>query len=215
LAALLLGACVAAADARGAAPARRPALASGAHTAVKRRAAVAADTSDSARPAPAAVIDSNAPAASGAVRVAPMPDFTLPDLAGRPWRMSELDSMYCIVVYWSPECPECQLEVPKLAALAERHAGDQVRLVGIVDGRVEAQTMRFMREHGLSFTVLVDDGGHVADLLHADGTPMTWLVAGGIICFTNTGYDEALPEPLEAQLARVLPPRPPNPEGSR
>jgi thiol-disulfide isomerase/thioredoxin len=61
-------------------------------------------------------------------------DFTLPDLAGRPVRLSSFRGKTVILNFWATWCGACLVELPDLVELQKRYSG-QVVVLGIsLDG---------------------------------------------------------------------------------
>jgi thiol-disulfide isomerase/thioredoxin len=64
-------------------------------------------------------------------RPAPMPAFTLPDLAGKPHSSSEWRGKVMIINFWATWCPPCLKEIPEFMALQTEWAAKGVVFVGI------------------------------------------------------------------------------------
>ncbi|RME92603.1 MAG: TlpA family protein disulfide reductase [Verrucomicrobia bacterium] len=60
----------------------------------------------------------------------PAPDFTLPDLDGRPVRLRDFRGRVVLLNFWTTWCTACQEEMPALNALHER-LGKEVAILGI------------------------------------------------------------------------------------
>ncbi len=67
-------------------------------------------------------------------RPLPTPDFTLPDLEGRPVRLRDLRGRVVVLNFWTTWCTACLGEIPALVALQTRW-GDRLRILGVsLDG---------------------------------------------------------------------------------
>ena len=82
------------------------------------------------------------------------PDFTLPDLDGRPHRPDEWEGKVLVVNFWATWCAPCRKEIPLLIDLERRRPG--VRVVGIALDRADA-VRAFARELGIGYPILLDD----------------------------------------------------------
>src|SRR5581483_3682901 len=52
------------------------------------------------------------------------PDFTLPDLAGKPVRLAELRGKTAVLInFWATWCPPCREEMPTLERLSRSRGG--------------------------------------------------------------------------------------------
>jgi len=84
------------------------------------------------------------------------PDFTLPDLKGRPRHIGEWDGQVVALNFWATWCPPCLKEIPRLITLQSRYGGRGLQIVGIAlqkPGDVSA----FVREHGMNYPVLAGE----------------------------------------------------------
>ena len=117
-----------------------------------------------------------------------VPDFELPDLAGRPVRLSSmLGDGPLVLNFWTKTCKPCMEELPSLAELARLVAPDGVRVVTVcTDSGPEAVVKELAAALGgrePPFTVLFDpDYAVVTDLFGTTLYPETWLIdQAGII----------------------------------
>ncbi len=117
-----------------------------------------------------------------------VPDFELPDLAGRPVQISSLIGEGPVVLnFWTKSCKPCLQELPSLAELARLVAPDGVRVVTICTDEgpdaVAEELATALGGREPPFTVLFDpDYEIVTDLFGTTLYPETWLIdAQGII----------------------------------
>jgi thiol-disulfide isomerase/thioredoxin/tetratricopeptide (TPR) repeat protein len=54
----------------------------------------------------------------------PLPDFSLPDLSGRTWRLQDLKGKVTFVNAWATWCGPCQTEMPSVQKLYEKMKGN-------------------------------------------------------------------------------------------
>ncbi len=100
---------------------------------------------------------SSAPAEQGRGEVAP--DFTLPDLQGKPVRLSDFRGKTVIIDFWATWCPPCIFQVPELNKLAAAHreTGDVVVIGVSVDVEGPAVVAPWVEEHGVEYTIVFGD----------------------------------------------------------
>lgn len=84
----------------------------------------------------------------------PRPDFTLPDLEGRPRGPGEWDGKVLVVNFWATWCAPCREEIPLLIDLERRRP--EVRVIGIAVDRPGA-VRAFAEELGIGYPILLDD----------------------------------------------------------
>jgi thiol-disulfide isomerase/thioredoxin len=58
-------------------------------------------------------------------------DFRLPDLEGRPFRLSELEADLVLIDFWGTWCQPCLRSIPHLVELQERMKGKRLAVIGV------------------------------------------------------------------------------------
>ena len=128
----------------------------------------------------------------------PRPEFTLPDLDGRPRQPAEWDGKVLVVNFWATWCAPCREEIPLLVDLERRRPG--VRVVGIAVDRPEA-VRAFAAELGIGYPILLDDlqGSTMRRYGNRIGALPFTVITGrdGIVAYVRLGELEA------AELDRV------------
>ena len=61
----------------------------------------------------------------------PLPDFSLPDLAGTLHPISEWHGKILIINFWATWCPPCLKEIPEFIQLQTEYAAQNVQFIGI------------------------------------------------------------------------------------
>jgi peroxiredoxin len=113
------------------------------------------------------------------------PSFKLRDAAGKKIALSDFGGKPVILNIWATECGGCRTELPGFVEL-DRVCKDQgVAVIGIsMDVTYEnlrntaeawAKVTPFAREHGLAYTLLVDDGS-VEKAYNVTAIPATYLI---------------------------------------
>jgi peroxiredoxin len=92
-------------------------------------------------------------------------DFELPDLDGRPKRLTELAGPWTLLVFTTTWCPYCVAEAPFLQADVAARFFDRGLEVIAVDVKEPPAVARQLPERfGWSFPFLVDETGEVSEL---------------------------------------------------
>jgi len=108
------------------------------------------------------------------------PDFTVLDIEGHPFRLSEeVSRKPVLLLFWSVFCDPCRVEMATLQKAHDKYAGRDLTVAAVaVDGDPLRNTIGgFARQEGYAFKVLVDE---------LDATGM-WKVADAYgIAFTPT-----------------------------
>jgi peroxiredoxin len=106
----------------------------------------------------------------------PAPDFALPDLEGRIFRLSEQRGKVVLINFWASWCPPCVEEMPSLLKLHQELEGQGLEVVAVsVDDTLDI-IKEFKQEHGLSFTILHDEGAKVSHQYQTFMYPESYVV---------------------------------------
>lgn len=106
----------------------------------------------------------------------PAPDFTLPGTDGIPVSLSGLRGKVVVLVFWASWCPACREELPALAGLHRRMAGQGVMVLGINGGESAARVKDFMNKTDLDLPVILDASGDVHGLYQVRQYPTTFII---------------------------------------
>jgi peroxiredoxin len=101
-------------------------------------------------------------------------DFTLTDLSGNAWTLSELRGKVVLVNFWATWCPPCRKEIPDLETLYGRFSSQGLVVLGISDEDV-TKVEPFVRQHAILYPVLLDPKSTVTRLFELHGIPNTFL----------------------------------------
>lgn len=119
------------------------------------------------------LIPGRAPVPSGQ----PAPAFSLPDLQGREVSLAGMEGRVVAVNFWTTWCGACRAEIPRLARVLAANSGKCFELLGIVEeSGSPADVEPFVRKLGVSYPVLLDDGGKVGEAYGVSGYPQTFLI---------------------------------------
>lgn len=101
-------------------------------------------------------------------------DFTLKDLHGRKYTLSQLRGKIVMVNFWATWCGPCRLEMPMLDALYT-HFQDQGLIVLSISSEDSLKVASFIGGSNYHPPVLIDMGGQVFHQFHISGIPRTFL----------------------------------------
>ena len=108
----------------------------------------------------------------------PAPDFSLPDLEGRRVRLSDYRGRVVLLHFWATWCPHCVKEMGLLEKSREEDTGKGLPpVVAINLGEPVRRVEKFARKLGLSYPVLLDRRGRVAQAYGVVGLPATIVVS--------------------------------------
>lgn len=115
------------------------------------------------------------------------PDFTVLDVEGHPFRLSEeVSGKPVLLLFWSVFCDPCRAEMAILQKAHDRYVGRGLSVVAVaVDGGPLRSTIRgYARQEGYAFRILVDELNaaetwNVADPFGVAATPTLLLLEKG------------------------------------
>ncbi|HYM13089.1 MAG TPA: TlpA disulfide reductase family protein [Bryobacterales bacterium] len=137
------------------------------------------------------------------------PDFTLPDMAGKPRPLRELSAQAPIVLaFFKISCPVCQYTFPFLERLHKQLGGSSPRIFGISQD-ARAKTGEFNRQFGVSFPVLLDSEDENYPVSNAYGithVPSLFLIEpDGSIGLTSSGWVKSDIEEIARRFGAAAP----------
>ena len=110
-------------------------------------------------------------------------DFTRPDTSGTPWVLADQTraAKATVVAFLSAGCPVSIGNLPVLAELHKKYAGKGVVVVGVFSHPAEdaATVAAHVKEQGIPFPCLTDDGTTLADKLAVDRVPTVVVLDSG------------------------------------
>jgi peroxiredoxin len=109
-----------------------------------------------------------------------------------------------VAVFFKVSCPVCQFTFPFIERIYEKYGGANVTFWGISQDDAR-DTIRFMRDYGIKFPVLIDARGYPAsDQYGLTNVPTVFLIApDGKIEISSVGFAKADLERISAEAARA------------
>jgi len=107
----------------------------------------------------------------------PAPDFSLKDLNGRVYRLSDFRGKIVFLNVWATWCPPCRMEMPSMERLYRRFKDREFVMLAISEDEDGAGAVRpFVEQLGLTFPILLDQGGVVPPRYGVTGYPETFVI---------------------------------------
>ncbi|MEW5963430.1 MAG: redoxin domain-containing protein [Pseudomonadota bacterium] len=103
------------------------------------------------------------------------PDFTLPDLDGKPVRFVDLKGRVVVVNFWATWCPPCRSEIPSMERAWAKLAAQDVIMLAVHVGGGGDKIWEFLSEFNVTFPVLIDKSGKVSKEWQTIGLPTTYI----------------------------------------
>lgn len=110
------------------------------------------------------------------------PALSLKDLSGKTVDLADYRGKPVLLNFWATWCDSCREEMPALEDLNRRRAAEGVVVLGVsLDEDAASVVPPFVREHGLTFPILIADRGVVSGYA-VRGLPTAYLIdADGLI----------------------------------
>ncbi len=106
----------------------------------------------------------------------PAADFTLQDMDGKTWRLSELRGRPVIVNFWATWCPPCREEMPSMQRAWEQLRTEGVMMLAVNVGESADTVFQFTANYPVDFPLLLDLDSAVLGQWPVRGLPATFVV---------------------------------------
>ena len=132
-------------------------------------------------------------------------DFTLADLDGRSFTLSECAAKVVLLDFFGTQCPPCLTEIPVLRSLYHEYSRDALEIISI-SPEGEGTLRDFAQQHNMEWIVASDPTGAVSDAYGIAYIPRTFLVdAQNYIRYDHTGWSGADDESdLRSQISSLV-----------
>jgi cytochrome c biogenesis protein CcmG, thiol:disulfide interchange protein DsbE len=83
-------------------------------------------------------------------------NFTLNDINGDKWTLSDHRGKVVVVNYWATWCPPCRVETPGLVSFAEEYQPRGVEMVGVTVDEDISAVPPFAEQYKINYRILVE-----------------------------------------------------------
>lgn len=147
------------------------------------------------------------PKADGQLEGQPAADISLPDLDGKPRKLSEWRGRWLLVNFWATWCSPCMAEIPLLIATQKAEEARGLSVLGIAMDDPEA-VRGAVKDLGFNYPTLAGDEAVLGAMEQLGNTlgaiPYTVLIdPAGVICYLEMGGIDAAK--LQMLVDRFLP----------
>jgi len=106
----------------------------------------------------------------------PAPDFSLVDLEGKTWVLSELKGQVVFINFWASWCPPCMKELPSMQKLYETLPGDKFKMLALLNNDKPAVANFVANQNGFTMPILDDSKRLIGAKYAIKGLPETFIV---------------------------------------
>jgi len=133
------------------------------------------------------------------------PEIGIKDLAGRGVNIASLKGKVVLVDFWASWCAPCREELPVLESLYKKYRGKGFEVVGVNQDESQDNVKKFLTGMQLSFRVVHDRGGAVANRYEPAKMPSSFLIdRKGIVRHVHSGFRAADKGALEKRISALL-----------
>lgn len=107
------------------------------------------------------------------------PDFTLKTLDGRMVKLSDFRGKKVILNFWATWCPPCKAEVPEFEKFYQEQQNDSIEILAVditAQEKSKEGVTDFIKSYGITYPVVLDEAGVVADTYRISAIPTTFIV---------------------------------------
>lgn len=109
------------------------------------------------------------------------PDFELTTLSGDIVKLSDYKGKKVLLNFWASWCKPCEEEMPHIQKFYEEKAKESnIEVITVNMTKYERTDLRdvknFVKDHGLTFPVLLDKEGEIMDLYEIKFFPTTYIL---------------------------------------
>jgi peroxiredoxin len=106
------------------------------------------------------------------------PDFALPDLNDKPYRLSDFRGKVVFLNFWATWCKPCREEMPSMEILNKNFEKDGLVILAVSIDRVTTtkDIPPFVKGMNLTFPVLIDSWGKTDKPYKRMGVPETFII---------------------------------------
>ncbi|HKO59142.1 MAG TPA: TlpA disulfide reductase family protein [Thermoanaerobaculia bacterium] len=159
-----------------------------------------------AAPKTAAPPEPQTPATSEVNIGATLPAYSAKTLDGQPFDLASTRGKVVFLNLWATWCGPCVFEIPELEKMHKQYSARGFQVVGVsLDEGDPAQVADFVKEHAMTYPIVLDPEGKMANVLQTSIIPTSVLLdKNGKVVWKKyealTGPDAELTKAVEAAL---------------
>jgi len=121
------------------------------------------------------------------------PDFSLKDLQGNIFKLSNQRGKPVLIFFGTTWCPSCRNELPFYKEIYETYTKRSMEIIYINIMESREKVARFVKANSLPFKILLDENGEIATKYEVVGVPTLVLIDKERVIIKITHTTEDLP----------------------
>lgn len=132
------------------------------------------------------------------------PDFTLTDLQGKQYQLSDYRGNIVLVQFWATYCTPCRKEMPTMNRLIQKMQDKPFKIVTINMAEPQDAVEQFTKEVEIDFPVLMDENGSTISQWKVFAAPANFIIdKQGKIIYTLFGAIDWDSDKMVAKLSEL------------
>lgn len=134
------------------------------------------------------------------------PDFTLSSLDGKKISLKDFRGKKVVVLdFWATWCPPCRRAMPIVQEVSNELKDKDVIFFAVNIDEEKAKVTDFLKNAGITLTVLLDTGGNVANAYKVTSIPRMFIVGkDGVVKAGHSGFSPEMKEEFKKEILEVL-----------
>ena len=104
------------------------------------------------------------------------PEFSRPDLAGKPVRLADYHGKLVLLNFWASWCGPCLEEMPKFSGWQREYGAQGLQVIGVSMDDDSAAARRLIARHPAAYPILLGDAELGESFGGVLGLPLTYLI---------------------------------------
>ena len=131
------------------------------------------------------------------------PDFSRPDLAGRPLQLADYRGKLVLLNFWASWCAPCLEEMPRFSHWQRQYGARGLQVIGVSMDDDAAAVRQHLARHPVAYPAIIGDAKLGAAFGGVMGLPLTYLIdRQGRIAARYQGESDLAA--MEAQIKALL-----------
>ena len=133
----------------------------------------------------------------------PAPDFSLTDLSGRAFRLSNYRGRVVVLDFWATWCDPCKQEIPHFIAMQNQYASQGLQVLGVSMDDDAPPVRQFQEKFQMNYPVAIGNPKLADQYGGILGLPITFVIdRNGRITARHVGATD--PSIIETEVQKLL-----------